>query len=68
MWGQQPDPGLHPGAALGALGAEPARLRLAAGYALPDAGTDLRAEAMRETYDPQSGPRIGVRFSARIGW
>ena len=45
LWGPQPDPGLHPGAALGgALGAEPARLRLAAGYALPEAGTDLRVE------------------------
>ncbi len=68
MWGQQADPGLHPGASLGALGAEPARLRLAAGYALPEAGTDLRVEAMRETYDPQSGPSVGVRFSAQIGW
>ena len=68
MRGRQPDPGLHPGAALGALGAEPARLRLAAGYALPEAGTDLRVEAMRETYDPQSGPSVGVRFSAQIGW
>ena len=69
MWGQQPDPGLHPGAALGgALGAEPARLRLAAGYALPEAGTDLRVEATRETYDPQSGPSVGVRFAAQIGW
>ena len=69
MWGPQPDPGLHPGAALGgALGAEPARLRLAAGYALPEAGTDLRVEAMRETYDPQSAPSLGVRFAAQIGW
>ena len=69
MWGQQPDPGLYPGPALGdALGAEPARLRLAAGYALPEAGTDLRVEATRETWDPRSGPSVGVRFAAQIGW
>ncbi len=69
MWGQQPDPGLHSGASrAGAGGAEPGRLRLAAGYALPEAGTDLRVEATRENYNAQSGPSIGVRFAARIGW
>ena len=69
MWGQQVDPSLHPGAALAsASGVEPGRLRLAAGDALPEAGTDRRVEATRETYDPQSGPSVAVRFSARIGW
>ena len=36
--------------------------------ALPEAGTDLRVEATRETCDPRSGPSVGVRFAAQIGW
>ena len=77
FWGPQVDPGLHPGAAVGgASGAQPGRLRLAAGYALPETGADLRFEATRETYGPhtgpsqgvQTGPRLGVRISATFDW
>ena len=77
FWGPQVDAGLHPGAAIGgASGARPGRLRLAAGYALPETGADLRFEATRETYGPQAapghgaqgGPRLGVRVSATFDW
>ena len=68
MWGQQPDPGLHPGAVAGIAGAEPGRLRLAAGYALPEAGADLRLEAARETYGPRAEPNLRVGLSATFDW
>ena len=69
MWGPQADPGLYPGAAAaGAGGVEPGRLRLAAGYALPEAGTDLMLEAARETRGPQAGASLGVRLSANVSW
>ena len=69
MWGPQADPGLYPGAAVaGGGGVEPGRLRLAAGYALPEAGTDLMLEAARETHGPQGGSRLGVRLSANVNW
>ena len=68
MWGQQPDPGLHPGAVGGISGAEPGRLRLAAGYALPEAGADLRLEATRETYGPRAEPNLRVGLSATFDW
>ena len=66
LWGPQADPGLHPGG--GVPGAQPGRLRLATGYALPEAGADVRLEAMRESRDPQAGPQLGVRFSATLNW
>ena len=69
LWGPQADPGLHPGAAVGGVpGAQPGRLRLAAGYALPETGADVRLEAMRESRDPQAGPQLGVRFSTTLNW
>ena len=69
MWGPQADPGLYPGAAVaGSDGVEPGRLRLAAGYALPEAGTDLMLEAARETRGPQEGASLGVRLSANVSW
>ena len=68
LWGPQADPGLHPGVAGGITGAGPGRLRLAAGYALPEAGADLRLEAMRETYDPRTEPGLRVGFSATLQW
>ena len=66
LWGPQADPGLYPGG--GVPGAQPGRLRLAAGYALPETGADVRLEAMRESRDPQAGPQLGVRFSATLNW
>lgn len=68
MWGRQPDPGLHPGAVGGISGAEPGRLRLAAGYALPEAGADLRLEGTRETYGPHAGPNLRVGLAATFNW
>ncbi len=69
MWGPQADPGLHPGAAAaGGHGVEPGRLRLAAGYKLPDAGTDLMLEAARETRGAQGGASLGVQLSANVNW
>ena len=69
MWGSQADPGLHPGAAAaGGHGVEPGRLRLAAGYKLPDAGTDLMLEAARETRGAQGGASLGVQLSANVNW
>ena len=68
MWGQQPDPGLHPGAVAGVPGAEPGRLLLAAGYALPEAGADLRLEATRDTYGPRAEPNHRVGLSATFDW
>ena len=66
LWGPQADPGLYPGG--GVPGAQPGRLRLAAGYALPETGADVRLEAMRESRDPQVGPQLGVRFSTTLNW
>ena len=69
FWGPQVDPGLHPSAAVsGASGGQPGRLRLAAGYALPEAGADLRFEATRETHGVQAGPSHGVQAGPRLGF
>ena len=68
MWGQQPDPALHPGAVGGISGAEPGRLLLAAGYTLPEAGADLRLEATRESYGPRPEPNLRVGLSATFNW
>ena len=69
LWGPQAEPGLYSGAAgAGGQGAEPGRLRLEAGYALPDAGADLRLEATRENRDPQADASLGVRLSANVTW
>ncbi len=69
MWGPQADPGMYPGAAVaGGNGAEPGRLRLEAGYTLPDAGTDLMLEAARESRGPQEDASLGVRLSANVSW
>ena len=67
--GPQADMGLSPGAAVAGIdGAQPGRLRLAAGYALPEAGTDLSLEVARETRGPDAGRNLGVRLSATLGW
>ena len=68
LWGPQADPGLHPGAVGGISGAEPGRLLLAAGYALPEAGTDLRVEAARETYGPQADSNLRLGLTAAFDW
>ena len=68
LWGPQADPGLHPGAPGGISGAEPGRLRLAAGYALPAAGADLRLEATRENYGPRAEPNLRVGLSTTFNW
>ena len=66
--GPQADLGLHGAAVTGADGVQPGRLRLAAGYALPEAGADLKLEVARETRGADADPNLGVRLSATLGW
>ena len=69
MWGAAAGSGTPP--RRGRL-ASPARsrggLRLAAGYALPEAGADLRLEGTRETYGPRAEPNLRVGLSAILHW
>ena len=65
LWGTQAGPGLRPGAV---VGTQPVRWRLATGYTLPEAGIDLRMDAVRETRDPEAGPSLGLRLSATLEW
>ena len=67
--GPQADLGLSPGAAVtGIDGVQPGRLRLAAGYALPEADADLKLEVAQENRGPDAGPTLGVQLSATLGW
>lgn len=68
LWGPQADPGLHPGAVGDISGAEPGRLLLAAGYALPEAGADLQVEATREIHGPQAEPNLRLGLTATLDW
>ena len=64
--GPQADQLFSPAAVGGIDDAQPGRLRLEAGYALQEAGTDLILEVARENRGTDAN--LGVQLAATFGW